>query len=101
MSTGEPTPQAQWAWQGQGTPQAQSVVRGPGTPQAQQSAFSWAAQNIADQVNRLAGGTNRVELRFRDFFDAVPRHHARGEAEDLFMCGTRSTTRWLDRKSVV
>ncbi len=107
---GGPTPQAQWTWQGQGTwqgqdvpqaqsvlqgpgtPQAQSVLQGPGTPQAQQSALSWAAQGIADQVNKLVGGTSRVELRFRDFFDAVPRHHARGEAEDLFMCGTRSTT---------
>lgn len=49
-------------------------------------------QAAADRLNEAAGGTGHVELRFGDFFDEVFRRHRRGEAEELFVCGTPSTT---------
>lgn len=59
------------------------------------SAVNAAVQGVqaaADRLNEVAGGTGHVELRFGDFFDEVFRRHGRGEAEELFVCGTPSTT---------
>lgn len=59
------------------------------------SAMNAAVQGVqaaADRLNEVAGGTGHVELRFGDFFDEVFKKHEKGDAEELFVCGTRSTT---------
>ena len=55
-------------------------------------AVTQAVSQAADKLNEMAGGTGHVELRFGDFFDSVFKHHKKGEAEELFICGTPSTT---------
>lgn len=49
-------------------------------------------QAAADRLSEAAGGSGHVDLRFADFFDQVFKHHGRGEAEEIFVCGTPSTT---------
>ena len=59
------------------------------------SAATAAVQGVqaaADRLNEVAGGTGHVELRFGDFFDEVFKKHEKGAAEELFVCGTPSTT---------
>lgn len=51
-----------------------------------------ALSGVADRLDEMAGGTGHADLRFRNFFDAVPDHHTRGEADELFACGAPSTT---------
>lgn len=50
------------------------------------------AQNIADRVNKVVGGQDQIELRFKDFFTDVPKRHQKGEIDRLFACGTPETT---------
>lgn len=49
-------------------------------------------QAAADRLNEVAGGSGHVDLRFADFFEEVFRRHEPGTAEELFVCGTPSTT---------
>lgn len=46
----------------------------------------------ADALNEMTGGSGHVELKFRNLFDSVFKKHSRDEAEELFACGTPSTT---------
>lgn len=76
------------------TPDAADVMTGAAGRIAH-NAVNAAVQGVqaaADRLNEAAGGTGHVELRFGDFFDEVFKRHARGEAEELFVCGTPSTT---------
>ncbi len=49
-------------------------------------------QKFASTVDKLAGGEGNVELRVRDLFKDVFKHHTTAEAEHIFICGTESTT---------
>lgn len=51
-----------------------------------------AASKVVDKINELAGGSDHVELKFGNFFDAIFKKHQKGEADELFICGTPSTT---------
>lgn len=51
-----------------------------------------AVSSVTDKLNEMAGGTGHVELKFSNFFDAVPKHHTSDEAAELFACGSPSTT---------
>ena len=51
-----------------------------------------AASRVVDAINGMAGGSDHVELKFGNFFDAVLKKHEKGEADELFVCGTPSTT---------
>ena len=46
----------------------------------------------ADRLYVATGGEGHAQLKFRDFFTDVFKHHERGEAEELFVCGTSKTT---------
>lgn len=58
-------------------------------------AVGWAA----GKINEMAGGTDHVELRFGNFFDAVFRRHSPGEADVLFSVGGPTTTPPITRVS--
>ncbi len=49
-------------------------------------------QKFANKVNELAGGEGDVELRFKDLFKDVLKHHDIDEAERIFIYGTKTTT---------
>ena len=68
-------------------------------PKAQQHGAKGAAQTAsrlvgraADTINEMTGGTGHVDLRVRNLVDAVFKKHDRGEADELFACGTPATT---------
>lgn len=50
------------------------------------------ANTVTTKVNEAAGGTGAVQLRYGDFFREVFKHHEKGEAERIFVCGTKETT---------
>ena len=58
-----------------------------------------AVGSAASKLNEMAGGTGSVKLGFKDFFVEVFKKHSTEEAEELFMCGTPSTTPPLDKVS--
>ena len=58
---------------------------------------SHMADRATNTVNQMAGGQGAVELRFGDFFDAVPKRHERSESDEVFICGTAKTTPPLDK----
>lgn len=47
---------------------------------------------FAKKVNEMAGGEGEVELKFKDLFVNVFKHHSAEEAEEIFICGTKYTT---------
>ena len=49
-------------------------------------------QKFTNKINAIAGGEGEVELRLRDLFKGVFKHHSTEEAEKIFICGTESTT---------
>lgn len=51
-----------------------------------------AVSNVADKLNEMAGGSGHVELKFGDFFKEAIKKHSSEESEELFICGTPSTT---------
>ena len=57
------------------------------------------AGRAVSTVNQMAGGSEAevVELRFRDFVDAVPKRHGFENSEEVFICGTRTTTPTIDK----
>lgn len=57
-----------------------------------QPQFSHVVDTLTTKINQVAGGHGAVKLRFKDFFDAVFKHHTHEEAEDIFICGTAKTT---------
>ena len=61
------------------------------------STVSSMADRATSTVNQMAGGEGAVELRFGDFFDAVPKRHEASESDDVFICGTAKTTPPLDK----
>ncbi|WP_455137240.1 PrsW family intramembrane metalloprotease [Thermophilibacter sp.] len=63
--------------------------------QAPGGAVGWAA----GKINEMAGGSDQVELRFGNFFDAVFRRHSPGEADVLFSVGSPTTTPSITRVS--
>ena len=48
--------------------------------------------NFTSKLNSLTGGTEPVELRIRDLFSEVFKPHTRQEAENVFACGSLTTT---------
>lgn len=50
------------------------------------------SNTVTAKVNEAAGGTGAVQLRYGDFFREVFKHHEKGEAERIFVCGTKETT---------
>jgi len=46
----------------------------------------------ADKLYEVTGGAGHAKLKFREFFTGVFKHHSRKEAEELFICGTSTTT---------
>ena len=51
-----------------------------------------AASRVVDKINELAGGTDHVDLKFTNLVDSVFKKHEKGEVDELFACGTPSTT---------
>lgn len=47
---------------------------------------------IAKKIDSVTGGEGTVELRMRDLFSEVFKSHTRQEAENIFACGSESTT---------
>ena len=89
---GEPT--AEGATAREAVPDAAEAMTGAASRIAH-NAVNAAVQGVqaaADRLNEVAGGTGHVDLRFTDFFDEVFKKHGRGEAEELFFCGTPATT---------
>lgn len=56
------------------------------------SAVSSVMGNVTERINKMAGGSGSVELKFGDFFKEAFKRHSRGEANEIFACGTPSTT---------
>ena len=50
------------------------------------------AGSIADRINSFTGGEGVVELKMRDLFSQVFKKHTREEAENIFACGSKTTT---------
>lgn len=48
--------------------------------------------NFTNKLNSMTGGTGTVELRIRDLFSQVFKPHTRQEAENVFACGSLTTT---------
>ena len=48
--------------------------------------------NFTSKLNSLTGGTEPVELRIRDLFSEVFKPHTRQETENIFACGSLTTT---------
>lgn len=48
--------------------------------------------NFTNKLDSMTGGTGTVELRLRDLFSQVFKPHTRQEAEDVFACGSLTTT---------
>lgn len=80
----------------QAAPDAQASPRFEVPPAAEeQSVIDMAADKVGVAANRIyeaAGGTGGVYLRFGDFFSDVFKHHGLKEAEEVFICGTSTTT---------
>lgn len=55
-------------------------------------AVKGTVQKFADKIDTLAGGEGKAEIRFRDLFKDVFKHHTTAEAEKIFICGTEITT---------
>ena len=51
-----------------------------------------AVNNLAGRIDAATGGTGDVELHFRDIFVNVFRRHTDEEANEIFACGSISTT---------
>jgi len=45
-----------------------------------------------DNVNRMTGGTEHVDLKMKDLVESVFRQHTKQEAEEIFIYGTAATT---------
>lgn len=48
--------------------------------------------NFTNKLDSMTGGTGTVELRIRDLFSQVFKPHTRQEAENVFTCGSLTTT---------
>ena len=48
--------------------------------------------NFTNKLDSMTGGTGTVELRIRDLFSEVFKPHTRQEAENVFACGSLTTT---------
>lgn len=48
--------------------------------------------NFTNKLDSMTGGTGTVELRIRDLFSQVFKPHTRQEAENVFACGSLTTT---------
>jgi len=55
-------------------------------------AASTIGQNVVNQVTAMYGTQEQVDLKFGDFFCEVPKKHTHEEAEQIFICGTSTTT---------
>ena len=82
----------------------QRPYQSTGATAAQMAATAGAAarnavSSAASKLNEMAGGSGAVKLGFKDFFVEVFKKHSAEEAEELFMCGTPSTTPPLDKVS--
>jgi len=51
-----------------------------------------AVGNFTEKINTMAGGSGKVDLRFKDLFSAIFKKHEKNEAEAIFICGTSTTT---------
>lgn len=47
---------------------------------------------ITARINSLTGGEGKVNLHLKDLMSGVFRHHSSEETEQLFICGTSTTT---------
>ncbi len=57
--------------------------------------------SFIDNVNRMTGGTEHVELKMKDLVESVFRQHTKQEAEEIFIYGTAATNRrCLSSKSI-
>ncbi len=51
-----------------------------------------AMQKFADKIDVMAGGEGKAELNVKMLFSDVFKHHTSDEAEQIFICGTETTT---------
>ncbi len=56
------------------------------------STAAGTVQKFANKIDTLAGGEGNAELRVRDLFKDVFKHHSSDDAEKIFIVGTESTT---------
>ena len=47
---------------------------------------------VTSKINSLAGGKGAVNLHLRDLFSDAFKHHSAEESQELFICGTKTTT---------
>ena len=73
-------------WKKQNADQVQSI-----TASAKET-FGKAMDTFTEKVNVMAGGTGKVDLRLKDLFSEVFKKHSRDESDELFICGTKTTT---------
>lgn len=48
--------------------------------------------SIIDNVNRMTGGTEHIDLKMKDLVENVFKKHTKAEAEEIFIYGTAATT---------
>ena len=65
---------------------------GEASKQSNTAKVGAAIGTAADKLYEVTGGEGHAQLKFREFFSSVFKHHARGEAEEIFICGTATTT---------
>ncbi|MBR1694968.1 MAG: PrsW family intramembrane metalloprotease [Selenomonas sp.] len=49
-------------------------------------------ESIIDNVNRMTGGTEHIDLKMKDLVENVFKKHTKAEAEEIFIYGTAATT---------
>lgn len=47
---------------------------------------------FTEKVNEMIGGQGKVDLKLMDLFSGVIKHHTEEEADEIFICGTKTTT---------
>lgn len=55
--------------------------------------------SATSQLNSWTGGTGAVKISWKEFFGQVLKSHTEGEAEDIFIAGTKKTTPSLEEIS--
>ncbi len=60
--------------------------------QAASTAVRAGVEKFTEKINELSGGSGKVDLRLRDLFSDVAHHHTTDESEEIFTCGTKTTT---------